>query len=100
MTREDFLEKWEKKIFLPSSEDELVYKLSLPNGWYMLADKLCSAMFAYQCQCPNMQPIVVYQIKEKFGRLRVYYEGGDDVVRGLVLMAEVLSEDLNKGLFQ
>jgi hypothetical protein len=36
---------------------------------------------------------VIYQVKEKFGKLRFYYEGGDDVVRGLVLMAEVLSRD-------
>ena len=32
--------------------------------------------------------IEVHQIKEKFGGLRFYYEGGDDYVQGLVAMAE------------
>jgi hypothetical protein len=32
--------------------------------------------------------VVVAQIKEKFGGLRFYYDGGDEYVRGLVQMAE------------
>lgn len=32
--------------------------------------------------------VIVHQIKEKFGGLRFYYEGGDDYVYGLVSMAE------------
>lgn len=36
-------------------------------------------------ECP---PVTVHQIKEKFGGLRFYYEGGDDYVAGLVTMAE------------
>ena len=39
--------------------------------------------------CPQ---VVATQVKEKFGTLRFYYDGGDDVVRGLVQMAEALSE--------
>ena len=35
--------------------------------------------------CPQ---VVVDQIKEKFGGLRFYYHGGDDVVDGMVRMAE------------
>jgi len=34
------------------------------------------------------QRVVVAQIKEKFGGLRFYYEGGDDYIAGLVTMAE------------
>jgi hypothetical protein len=30
----------------------------------------------------------VAQIKEKFGGLRFYYDGGDDVINGMVRMAE------------
>lgn len=33
-------------------------------------------------------PVIVSQVKEKFGGLRFYYNGGDDVVDGMVRMAE------------
>ncbi len=36
----------------------------------------------------KVPPVVVHQIKEKFGGLRFYYSGGDDYIRGLVHMAE------------
>lgn len=35
--------------------------------------------------------VVVDQVKEKFGTLRFYYHGGDDVVDGMVRMAESMS---------
>ena len=35
--------------------------------------------------CP---PVIVRQIKEKFGGLRFYYDGGDDMIDGMVRMAE------------
>lgn len=33
----------------------------------------------------------VYQIKEKFSELRIYYGGGDDKVQGMIMMAEHLA---------
>jgi hypothetical protein len=36
-------------------------------------------------------PVMVEQYKEKFGTLRVYFDGGDDVVKGMVHYAEHLS---------
>jgi hypothetical protein len=35
--------------------------------------------------------VKIGQIKEKFGTLRFYYDGGDDVIRGMVSFAEALS---------
>lgn len=35
--------------------------------------------------CPQ---VTVAQIKEKFGGLRFYYDGGDDTINGMVRMAE------------
>lgn len=37
---------------------------------------------------PKVHRVVVDQVKEKFGGLRFYYHGGDDVVDGMVRMAE------------
>lgn len=36
-------------------------------------------------------PVVIAQYKEKFGTLRVYFDGGDDKVDGMVRYAEYLS---------
>jgi hypothetical protein len=38
--------------------------------------------------CPQ---VVATQVKEKFGTLRFYYNGGDDMVDGMVRMAESMS---------
>lgn len=38
--------------------------------------------------CPQ---VVAVQVKEKFGTLRFYYEGGDEYVSGIVAMAESMS---------
>jgi len=35
--------------------------------------------------------VVVAQVKEKFGTLRFYYDGGDEYISGLVRMAESMS---------
>ena len=35
--------------------------------------------------------VVAAQVKEKFGGLRFYYNGGDDYIRGIVDMAEEMS---------
>lgn len=35
--------------------------------------------------------VVVRQVKEKFGTLRFYYDGGDDMIDGMVRMAESMS---------
>lgn len=35
--------------------------------------------------------VVAVQVKEKFGGLRFYYDGGDELIRGAVSMAEAMS---------
>jgi hypothetical protein len=40
---------------------------------------------------PEIPQVVATQVKEKFGTLRFYYEGGDDYIQGLVDMAESMS---------
>jgi hypothetical protein len=36
--------------------------------------------------------VVATQVKEKYGTLRFYYAGGDDMIDGMVSMAEAMSE--------
>lgn len=75
-------------------------------GWWPIIEKLCaniqqhtewvnstrerlSVKNEYNNPIPNECPqVVVAQIKEKFGGLRFYYDGGDDQIHGMVRMAE------------
>lgn len=41
-----------------------------------------------------VEQVVAEQVKEKFGQLRFYYSGGDDVVHGMVRLAESMSGSL------
>jgi hypothetical protein len=40
---------------------------------------------------PEIPQVTLDQVKEKFGTLRFYYQGGDDVIDGMVRMAESMS---------
>jgi hypothetical protein len=40
---------------------------------------------------PEFPQVTLDQVKEKFGTLRFYYSGGDDVIDGMVRMAEAMS---------
>lgn len=62
------------------------------KGWYPILERLCASIQQHiefvnknEEVCPQ---VVVEQIKEKFGGLRFYYQGGDDYIHGLVSMAE------------
>jgi hypothetical protein len=39
----------------------------------------------------EIPPVVAVQIKEKFGTLRFYYDGGDEYIAGVLSMAESMS---------
>lgn len=52
---------------------------------------------------PKLDWITVQQIKEKFGGLRFYYDGGDQQIHGMVRMAEIWASNTcetcgNKGV--
>jgi hypothetical protein len=40
---------------------------------------------------PPIPQVVAKQVKEKFGTLRFYYEGGNDYIDGMIAMAEAMS---------
>ena len=83
------------------------------DGWYNIINALCNNMQSHidwshkqnawdlkwnqehpDEQRPVREPVaqvVVIQVKEKFGSLRFYYQGGDDTISGMVRMAESMS---------
>lgn len=62
------------------------------DGWYWLIDKLCAALQNHVDNCyPHPPQIVAEQVKEKFGGLRFYFSGGDEIHNGMIDFAEYLS---------
>jgi len=79
-------------------ETAMCWGFECGDGWYNILNSLCANIQSHidwkQEQkekynrgdgCPQ---VVVDQVKEKFGGLRFYYHGGDNVVDGMVRMAE------------
>lgn len=80
------------------------------DGWYNIIDVLCNTIQGYidwhntrydkelKCMVPipesdpnYVQQVVTTQVKEKFGTLRFYCNGGDQYIDGMISMAESLS---------
>jgi hypothetical protein len=93
----------------PELDDKLVAKYpkifaivehtECDDGWYTIIDRLCANIQSHtdwwnknREARPVVPQVVVEQIKEKFGTLRFYYEGGDDQISGMVRMVESMSE--------
>lgn len=62
------------------------------DGWYDILDSLCGQIQNHldwvNKKEETVKQVVAVQVKEKFGGLRFYYEGGDSTVDGMVRMAE------------
>jgi hypothetical protein len=60
------------------------------DGWFWLLDSLCSSIQGYIDNNGhlNIPQVVATQVKEKFGGLRFYHYGGDDIIHGMVWLAE------------
>jgi hypothetical protein len=65
-------------------------------GWYPILEVLCTNIQSHldwrEKQGKPVPQVVVEQIKEKFGGLRFYYQGGDDEISGMVRMAEAWAD--------
>ena len=87
------------KIFrqkdLPMQETCMCWGIECGDGWFMLIDSLCNHL---QFNIDNNNHIEAYktqieatQVKEKFGGLRFYEQGGSDVQCAAISFAENLS---------
>jgi len=66
------------------------------DGWFNIINHLCQNIQSHinwkNKETEVVTPVVIAQVKEKFGTLRFYYDGGDDIIDGMVRMAESMSE--------
>ena len=92
----------------PMNTTCMCWGFSVGDGWYWLIDNLClniqNHIDNHNDDCVQYKgkyeqykdyeiipQVVAVQVKEKFGGLRFYYNGGDDHIRSLVDFAESLS---------
>lgn len=61
------------------------------EGWWPMLETLCGVIQNHIDQNKDCSQVVIEQIKEKFGTLRFYYQGGDEFIHGAVWLAESMS---------
>lgn len=83
----------------PMTKTAMCWGFEHSDGWYQILDSLCGNIQSYidwknrsaEAGYKDFKPVpqvVAVQVKEKFGGLRFYYEGGDEHISGMVRMAE------------
>jgi hypothetical protein len=86
-----------------SKETLMCFGICCGDGWYFLINNLCKSIKNYvewknrvakpeEDQCGIS--VVAEQVKQKYGSLRFYVNGGDDYVHGLIAMAESMSKNI------
>jgi hypothetical protein len=90
MTHDEIITKWQSLFTDEYGEPTLTY-LEVSESWYLLIDTLCSQIQSHLMQTPDVSPVQVVQIKEKFGGLRFYTNNQDLYIDGLIQMAEAYS---------
>ena len=75
---------------LSMQETCMCWGISTGNGWYWLIDNLCNCIQDYT-EANKKQQVEVVQLKEKFGSMRFYTNGADDIIHGMIWLAESMS---------
>ena len=91
-----------KDRYADPKETLMCWGFSVGPGWHDILSALCGNIQHYTewnnknfdkgyTQYKQVPPVTVVQVKEKFGTLRFYYDGGDEKIDGMVRMAESMS---------
>jgi len=95
MKPEDLIKKY-PKMFPKNEKREFVYLLpfGFENVWIEYVDKLmrCIQNYIDQNEHLKIPQVHVHQIKQKFGMMRFYTDGGDKIVHGMIWFAEYYSQ--------
>lgn len=91
------------KIFRSSQHENDavgIWGFECDDGWFELVDTLCGKIQSHiEWRSKNVQDadeledlqVVAQQVKEKFGGLRFYVVGGDDITEAFISFAETMS---------
>jgi hypothetical protein len=101
MTIEELINKYPKIFEDYEGNPGRVNWYDLPKGWISIIDKLCGCMQSYIDNHVTYskdgeyrpQQVTCFQMKEKFGGLRFYTNGHDNVIEGMINMAEYICDN-------
>jgi len=68
--------------------------IAVGKGWFDLLNQACCLIQSHLDWKPDVPQVVAQQVKEKFGGLRFYVEGGDEYTHGVIAMTEQMSSML------
>jgi len=60
------------------------------DGWLPIIDSAFD-LIKWDIEHNGMPKVEIHQIKEKFGALEIYYQGGDEKTHGIIAMARNIS---------
>ena len=89
-----------KNVTQPDRPMDFFWGCEHEAGWFNIVDSLCKKIvrhidWKHRDTPEDERPYpVVQQVKEKFGTLRFYIEGGDEEVFGMIKMAECMSRNV------
>jgi hypothetical protein len=94
---DEFVKRMEERF--PKMFSQPYGGFCVDKGWWPIIESLCANIQSHTDwwnknheKHPVVEQVVVTQIKEKFGGLRFYYDGGDETIRGMVRMAEAWAD--------
>lgn len=101
MTTEEIIKKYPKIFQTYEGNPGDVNWHGVPKGWLPVIDKLCGSIQSYidnhvtytKDGKYNPTQVTCLQMKEKFGGLRFYTNGHDDVIEGMITMAEYICDN-------
>jgi hypothetical protein len=74
----------------PMNQTAMCWGFACGDGWFTLIDVLCASLMASVRDNGSSVPVAV-QVKEKFGGLRFYVNGGTETQDALIAFAEDMS---------
>ncbi len=91
---EAFAQRMEERF--PKMFSEQYGGFAVGKGWWPILEILCANIQQHldwkNRESELIPQVVVEQVKEKFGGLRFYYQGGDEYIHGMVTMAEAWAD--------
>ena len=94
---DEYLVKKYPKIFQDRNGDlkttAMCWGFDCGDGWFWLINQLCQSIQTYLDNNPHLQipQVIATQVKEKFGGLCFYVNGGDKIIEGMIHLAENMS---------
>lgn len=82
------------ELFWGESDDGHFIGFSCGLGWYAPIATLMSKLEARRLNGERERPLKIVQLKQKFGELRIYYDGGDEKDRQLIKMCMALADTM------